>query len=224
MNNSETGEPSTSGLIPLPMMKTLDELTEAQRPSNEEDSGEPNAKMARIDPPESISIENRKIYIGNLPPSVTEKPLVAHFRTFGHVIDCHVVRDRETGISRGFAFLSFLDESEADTAVEFQSHKLDGKPIRVSMAQKNATPGFSNVNRNVNPANILDTVSIPRYQVRIYLGPLDDDVTNGDITNQLAQYGTIIGMILKFVMGERVFAATDLATKTRSFLDYLLVC
>jgi cold-inducible RNA-binding protein len=87
------------------------------------------------------STSNRKIYIGNLPPSVTEKPLVAHFRTFGHVINCSVVRDKEHGISRGFAFLTFLDDAEAAAAAAFENHKLDGNSIRVSFAHAPGSGG-----------------------------------------------------------------------------------
>ena len=65
---------SSSGLIPLPLMKSLDESL--KRPATEEfHETETETKK-----PKTVSVENRKIYIGNLPPSVTEKPLVAHFR------------------------------------------------------------------------------------------------------------------------------------------------
>ena len=109
------------------------------------------------------------------------------------MIDCHVVRDKDSGVSRGFAFLTFLDESEADTAIEYQNHLLDGKPIRVSLAQRNAAASGFNHGNKTNLSNVMDSVSIPRYQVRVYLGPLDNDVTNGDITSQLGQYGPIKG-------------------------------
>ena len=122
MDNTTDHSPGTSGLIPVPLMKPMD--PSMKRPIEEPTDDLSDMKRAKT------TTENRKIYIGNLPPSMTEKPLVAHFRTFGHVIDCHVVRDRETGISRGFAFLTFLDESEADTAIDYQNHTLEGKPIR----------------------------------------------------------------------------------------------
>ena len=95
---------------------------------------------------------------------MTEKPLVAYFRTFGHVVDCSVVRDRDTGISRGFAFLTFLDDTEADAAVEFQQHLLDGKSIRVSYAQKGIVPQA----RKINEASIMDNVV--RFIVITYIG------------------------------------------------------
>ena len=180
---------STSGLIPVPMtMKTLDPSNEREKRSLDEiteDLMNPT-KKAKV-------TENRKIYIGNLPPSVTEKPLVVHFRTFGHVVDCCVVRDRDSGISRGFAFLTFMDESEADAALMYESHTLDGKPIRVSLAQKNPDMISKPFKKGID-ASILDSITLPRFQVRVYIGPIDEDVSNDDIIAQLEQYGDVKGV------------------------------
>ena len=143
---SDNSQVNSEGLIPMPeSMKPLD--PSSKRSLDEQQcEDEPDQKVPRT--------ENRKIYVGNLPPSVTEKPLVAYFRTFGHIVNCSVVRDRDTGISRGFAFLTFLDDTEADAAVEYQQHLLDGKPIRVSYAQKGIVPQA----RKINEASIMDNV------------------------------------------------------------------
>ena len=117
-----------------------------------------------------------------------------------HIIECCVVRDRETGISRGFAFLTFLDESEAEAAVNCENHTLDGKPIRVSLATKNptgtkATAGVgSSHKKGFDFSSIFDSISLPRLQTKVYIGPVDDDVNNGDIVGQLEQYGVIRGV------------------------------
>lgn len=134
----------------------------------------------------------RKIYVGSLPPSITEKPLVAHFRAFGHVVNCTVVRDKETGISRGFAFLTFLCETEAEAAVNYGQHTLDGKPIRVSLAQ---TPGGTTKmsSKKKSSQEILDTVQIPE-QLRVYVGPLEESVNVNDLSRQMAQFGAITGI------------------------------
>ena len=78
--------------------RSLDELEDAKKlkPELPEDNV----------PVQEPGSGNRKIFIGNLPASVVEAGLVAYFRTFGNVIDCKVVRDRDAGISRGFAFLT----------------------------------------------------------------------------------------------------------------------
>ena len=82
-------------------------------------------------------------------------------------MDCSVVRDKDSGISRGFAFLTFLTEEEADTAVDLENHKLDGKPIRVSYAQKNAS-SIPRASKKTSELK-MDDVVLPN-QTRIYLG------------------------------------------------------
>jgi len=120
--------PTSAGMIPIPtLMKPLDPNSKRSLDEQQHDE-EPVSKQPRT--------ENRKIYIGNLPANVTEKPLVAYFRSFGHVVDCSVIRDRETGISRGFAFLTFLDDDEADAAVQLDNHLLDGKPLMSLLGPK----------------------------------------------------------------------------------------
>lgn len=132
--------------------------------------------------------------------------MVAHFRAFGHVIDCHVVRDKESGISRGFAFLTFLEESEAESAIECSNQMLDGKPIRVSKAQK--MPNLP-ASHSKNERWSMDSLVLPRFQTRVYIGPLDDDVTNGDITEQLSQYGVIKGIAKLKTTSKKNFAFVE---------------
>ena len=73
-----TSSSSLSGISPaVPIiMKTLDQASLPKRPLLPDMEETTDNKRAKV-------TENRKIYIGNLPPSVTEKPLVAHFRPFG---------------------------------------------------------------------------------------------------------------------------------------------
>ena len=192
----EEATPSCSSsyeLIPVPTtMKAIDYDLSLDEQNEAAAAEEPEAKKAKLNEDQPPSKENRKIYIGNLPPSVTEKPLVSYFRAFGHVIDCHVIRDKESGVSRGFAFLTFLDESEAETAVEHDNHKLDGKPIHVAIAQKTPKAGSSSLPRKAKDASlILESVVLPSQQCRVYLGPLDDSINAADLTAQLSQYGKI---------------------------------
>ena len=196
-SGSGDSQVNSEGLIPVPeTMKPLD--PNSKRSLDEQQCEE--------EPPEKVPrTENRKIYIGNIHPSVTEKPLVAYFRSFGHVVDCAVVRDRDTRISRGFAFLTFLDDTEADAAVEYEQHLLDGKPIRVSYAQKGVVPQA----RKINEASIMDNVVLPRHQTKVYIGPLSEDVKSGDIFNQLATYGHIKGVSKLSPAGKKSFALVD---------------
>lgn len=67
---------------------------------------------------------SKKLYVGNLPFSTTEDELRELFARHGNVQSVRVVTDRETGRSRGFAFVE-MDADAADTAMR----ALDGTPL-----------------------------------------------------------------------------------------------
>jgi hypothetical protein len=80
-----------------------------------------------------------KIYVGNLSWSTTDDTLRQAFSTFGNVLDCIVMRDRETGRSRGFGFVTYGTSNEAEQAIaSFNEQELDGRRIKVNLA--NARP------------------------------------------------------------------------------------
>lgn len=60
---------------------------------------------------------SRRLYVGNLPPSVTETDLREKFRRFGIVESAVVVTDAATGRSRRFGFVEMASDSEARTAI-----------------------------------------------------------------------------------------------------------
>jgi RNA recognition motif-containing protein len=59
----------------------------------------------------------KNIYVGNLDSDVTEDQVRALFEPHGAVETVTIVRDRDTGRSRGFAFVEMTSDSEADTAI-----------------------------------------------------------------------------------------------------------
>ncbi|MGW0314802.1 RNA recognition motif domain-containing protein [Streptomyces flavidovirens] len=76
-----------------------------------------------------------KLYVGNLAQSTTDDLLRSVFSDFGHVLDSLVMRDRDTGDSRGFGFVSFSNAQEADAAIRaLNGTQLDGHKITVKVA------------------------------------------------------------------------------------------
>ncbi len=65
------------------------------------------------------------IYVGNLSFRATEEEVRQAFSAFGAVSSVNIIMDRETGRSRGFAFVEMADADEARNAVE----KINGKDI-----------------------------------------------------------------------------------------------
>lgn len=76
-----------------------------------------------------------KIYVGNLSWNTTDESLRQAFGQYGTVTDAIAMRDRETGRSRGFGFVTFTSEEEADAAISsMNEQELDSRRIKVSRA------------------------------------------------------------------------------------------
>lgn len=77
-----------------------------------------------------------RLYVGNLPFSITEDQLRAHFSAFGQVVNVMVSTDRETGQPRGFAFVEMLNAAEGQKAITGTNGKpLGGRPLKVNEAE-----------------------------------------------------------------------------------------
>lgn len=82
-----------------------------------------------------------KIYVGNISFRSTEDGLRDLFGQFGQVDEASIVTDRETGRSRGFAFVTMSDSNAAQQAIEALNGKeFDGRTLTVNEARPK-TPG-----------------------------------------------------------------------------------
>jgi RNA recognition motif-containing protein len=78
-----------------------------------------------------------RLYVGNLAFGTTEDSLKTAFAEFGEVSEVKVITDRETGRSRGFAFVVMSTGEEAQKATErMHGALLDGRPLRVNEAEE----------------------------------------------------------------------------------------
>lgn len=76
-----------------------------------------------------------KVYVGNLSWDTTDDVLAHTFSQYGQLTDYIVMKDRETGRSRGFGFVTYATQEEADAAIRnLNEFQLDGRTIRVNMA------------------------------------------------------------------------------------------
>jgi cold-inducible RNA-binding protein len=85
---------------------------------------------------------NNRLYVGNLAFHTTEDTLQQTFSSFGTVTEAKLVIDRESGRSRGFAFVSMSTEEEAAAAIaELNGADLDGRALRVNIAEERRPGG-----------------------------------------------------------------------------------
>jgi cold-inducible RNA-binding protein len=77
-----------------------------------------------------------KLYVGNLSFETTENDLQDLFEQHGTVNEVHLMMDRMTGKSRGFAFVTMNDNTQANTAMStLNGHELNGRALNVNEAR-----------------------------------------------------------------------------------------
>ena len=80
---------------------------------------------------------NNRLYVGNLSFDTTEDRIQAAFAEFGEVVEVELMLDRETGRSRGFAFVTMGTPDDAQKALSsMNGTSLDGRSLRVDQAEE----------------------------------------------------------------------------------------
>jgi len=78
----------------------------------------------------------KKLYVGNLAFSVTSESLNGLFAAYGSVESAKVISDRDTGRSKGFAFIEMSSADEAETSIrELNGKEYEGRELKVSEAK-----------------------------------------------------------------------------------------
>jgi cold-inducible RNA-binding protein len=78
----------------------------------------------------------KKLFVGSLAWGTTDDSLMAHFSSCGQPASAKVVTEKDSGRSRGFGFVEFENDAEADAAIEkLNGSQLDGREITVNEAR-----------------------------------------------------------------------------------------
>jgi len=77
-----------------------------------------------------------KLYVGNLPYNTNEDALRTLFGQAGTVASVEIIKDRDTGRSKGFAFVEMSSQSDVENAIRmFNGYSLDNRQIKVNVAK-----------------------------------------------------------------------------------------
>ncbi|MGB3713894.1 MAG: hypothetical protein WA996_05630 [Candidatus Promineifilaceae bacterium] len=80
----------------------------------------------------------KKIYVGNIPFTVTESQVREAFEEYGTVDSVAWITDRDTGRFRGFAFVEMEDASADSAIIGLNGKEFDGRPLKVDEAKPRA--------------------------------------------------------------------------------------
>jgi RNA recognition motif-containing protein len=86
-------------------------------------------------------MSQNKLYVGNFPFTVEENQLRDIFQPYGDIEELALIKDRDTGRPKGFAFITFASQAAAEKALEQDGKDLDGRPLKVNMAQDKPARG-----------------------------------------------------------------------------------
>jgi RNA recognition motif-containing protein len=84
----------------------------------------------------------KKLFVGNLPYSTTDDSLREFFAQYGEVASASVIMDRATGRSKGFGFIEYNDDAQADAAIA----KTDGSDFenrRLTVSEARPKPEYA---------------------------------------------------------------------------------
>ncbi len=81
-------------------------------------------------------MSNSKLFVGNLAWGITEDELKAEFEGCGTIEELNIIKDQQTGRSRGFGFVKFATAQEAEKAVQTMNGKeIQGRAMNVNLAK-----------------------------------------------------------------------------------------
>lgn len=129
------------------------------------------------------------IYVKNIEPEVTDEDFRALFEKYGDVTSASIARDSDTGKSRGFGFVNYVNHDNAATAVdELHNKDFQGQVLYVGRAQKKSER--EEELRKQHEAARVEKAS--KYQgVNLYVKNLDDDIDDDKLREIFAGAGTV---------------------------------
>jgi cold-inducible RNA-binding protein len=84
----------------------------------------------------------KKLYVGNLPYSVDQGQLQELFSEHGDVASVAIITDRDTGQPRGFGFVEYTNDADANKAIEsMNGREIDGRTLTVNVAKEREPRG-----------------------------------------------------------------------------------
>jgi RNA recognition motif-containing protein len=79
----------------------------------------------------------KKIFVGNLDFDLKTEDMEKMFSKFGEIEDCIVITDRDSNRSKGFGFVTFVDEESVDKAIkEMNGKEIEGRKLTVNVAEE----------------------------------------------------------------------------------------
>ncbi|CAH1183827.1 unnamed protein product [Phaedon cochleariae] len=123
-----------------------------------------------------------KLFVGGLSWETTQDNLQRYFSRYGEVIDCVVMKNAESGRSRGFGFVTFADPANVNVVLQSGPHTLDGRTIDP---------------KPCNPRTLQKPKKGGGYP-KVFLGGLPSNVTETDLRSFFTRFGKVMEVVIMY--------------------------
>lgn len=156
--------------------------TKRATPREESKRGDREGSTGRDEEGEPES--HRKLFIGGLDYSTTDEGLKEYFEQFGELVDCVVMKFRDTKRSRGFGFVTYASSEMVDKVQDNRPHMIDGHKVET----KRATPREDIPNRGRGGGGSGQEQKCQK----IFVGGLKDGIEDEDLKEYFSKFGNVV--------------------------------
>ncbi|CAH2242399.1 jg12980 [Pararge aegeria aegeria] len=132
--------------------------------------------------PDMDDDEKGKLFVGGLSWETSQENLQRYFSRYGDVIDCVVMKNSESGRSRGFGFVTFAEPSLVNVVLQNGPHQLDGRTIDP---------------KPCNPRTLQKPKRGGGYP-KVFLGGLPSNITETDLRVFFGRYGKVMEVVIMY--------------------------
>lgn len=144
--------------------------------NNQNDENKMNRNNQNMEPEQF-----RKVFIGGLSYKTDDETLKNYFLKYGELVDYVVMKDGQTGRSRGFGFVTYSDSFMVDELMKNRPHIIDGRQVEPKRATPREDSGKSEVQMTVK---------------KLFIGGLRDNITEDDLKRYFGNYGSIVEAVV----------------------------
>lgn len=123
----------------------------------------------------------RKVFIGGLSYKTDDEKFKEYFSKYGELVDYVVMKDKESGKSRGFGFVTYANSAQVDELMHNRPHIIDGRQIEPKRATPREDSGRQEVQATVK---------------KLYVGGVKDAINEEELKNYFGCYGNITDCII----------------------------
>ncbi|KAG8377449.1 hypothetical protein BUALT_Bualt08G0034000 [Buddleja alternifolia] len=142
--------------------------------------------------------EKNKVFVGGISWETTDDVLKEHFGKYGTVLGSVIAKNRDTGASRGFAFVTFSDSSVVDRALQ-DSHQILSRMVEVKRAIPRSEQQSQQQHSRGSSRNDSRTNSRSNDQFRtkkIFVGGLSANLTEEEFRSYFEKFGSISDVVV----------------------------